>query len=714
MNTLSAFFERNIVTVFFLYGLAFFSMGLAVWLESRRASEFRIARAMGSLAGFGIIHGFHEWIEMLQRLGNTSEVSRFGLAVLDGLRVGTLALSFLLLMVFGARLIYSGDEENGGGRVFVFSLAGILAGVWLGSILVMQWLFGPYLPDYITAIDVLTRYMLGIPGALLAAWAMVLEQRAFRVRGMPGFGRDLLWAALAIFLYGTVGQIFPPRSFLFPSTTINSDLFLQLFGIPVQLFLAAVAGIGAVFMIRALRAFELESRQRLAAANEARLAAQRQVLEAQQRAHAETEQLNRDLQAAVQDLSVLFELSRSLASTLERDALLEQAMSKIIDSVPRIDAGMILLREKPDGPLQVMAQSACPPEDEGRSPIESLAQQARRVGEYAAEMGKLAYWANGEIAFLDNHEVLEDGLQPRPSTSRTRRYLIGVPLKAQDRIIGSLVLCTGPDTPTLANRDISLSRTIASQLSIAIENATLYREVQAREVLRGELLHQVVSAQEAERQRIARELHDGTGQTLTALGLGLAAARESVKSDPGVVARQLAELKTLSARALQELHNVVSDLRPSVLDDLGLVPALRGQVQDLESRTGVRAQFMVSGGRRRVQPEIETVLFRIAQEALTNVAKHAAAQTVAVRLIFADDAVRLTVQDDGCGFDPDEALRPGPERRRAWGLLGIQERVALVGGICQIMSQPGAGTTIQVSIPVTDNSTLAIPRSEHP
>jgi len=209
MNTLSAFFERNIVTVFFLYGLAFFSMGLAVWLESRRASEFRIARAMGSLAGFGIIHGFHEWIEMLQRLGDMSEVGKLGLAVLDGLRVGTLALSFLLLMVFGARLIYSGDEENGGGRVFVFSLAGILAGVWLGSILAMQGLFGPYLPDYIAAIDVLTRYMLGIPGALLAAWAMVVEQRAFRVRGMPGFGRDLLWAALALFLYGTVGQIFP-------------------------------------------------------------------------------------------------------------------------------------------------------------------------------------------------------------------------------------------------------------------------------------------------------------------------------------------------------------------------------------------------------------------------------------------------------------------------------------------------------------------------
>lgn len=242
--------------------------------------------------------------------------------------------------------------------------------------------------------------------------------------------------------------------------------------------------------------------------------------------------------------------------------------------------------------------------------------------------------------------------------------------------------------------------TVAGQLSMAIENATLYEEVQAREALRSELLHQVVSAQEKERQRIARELHDETGQTLTALGLGLAAASERVKSNPSLASQQLAELKKLSAQALEELHELVADLRPSLLDDLGLVPALRKQVQEFASRTEVQADFVVNGRHRRVKPEIETILFRIAQEALTNVAKHAAAETVSVRLAYTDNSVQLTVQDDGRGFDPDKVFNTGPKQRRAWGLLGIQERVALVGGTLEIESQPGAGTTIRVDIPL--------------
>lgn len=381
MNALSAFFERNIIAVFFLYGLAFFSMGLAVWLESRRASEFRIARAMGPLAGFGIPHGIHEWIEMFLRLGSPTGSNGLGSLVMSGLHVVLLALSFLLLMIFGARLIYSDGEE----RAFVFVLATILLGVWLSSVFAVYWLFGPCPADCVAGIDVLTRYTLGVPGALLAAWAMVLEQRAFRARGMPGFSRDLLWAALALFLYGVVGQTFPQRSFLFPSTVINSTLFLQLFGIPVQLFQALTAGVVAVFVIRALRAFELESQQRLAAANEARLAAQREALETQRRAQAETEQLNRELRAAVQDLSMLFELSRSLASTLDRDALLEQAMAKIASSVPHMQAGMILLQEKPGGPLRIMATSGCPPEAKAEPAGEPLIQRGRKVGKYSSQ-----------------------------------------------------------------------------------------------------------------------------------------------------------------------------------------------------------------------------------------------------------------------------------------------------------------------------------------
>jgi len=187
---------------------------------------------------------------------------------------------------------------------------------------------------------------------------------------------------------------------------------------------------------------------------------------------------------------------------------------------------------------------------------------------------------------------------------------------------------------------------------------------------------------------------------LTGLGLGLAAAGETTKTNPELAAQQLTDLKKLNAQALQELHHVIRDLRPSVLDDLGLVPALNAQVRDFESRTGVRIDFEVKGRKRRIRPDLETIIFRIAQEALTNIAKHAEAEAVNVRLTIKPSSMKLTIADDGRGFDADEVLYRNVSQRSAWGLLGIQERVALVGGFCSIESEPGKGTTIRATIPL--------------
>ena len=159
-------------------------------------------------------------------------------------------------------------------------------------------------------------------------------------------------------------------------------------------------------------------------------------------------------------------------------------------------------------------------------------------------------------------------------------------------------------------------------------------------------------------------------------------------------------MKKLNAQALQELHHVIRDLRPSVLDDLGLVPALNAQVRDFESRTGVRIDFEVNGRKRRIRPDLETIIFRIAQEALTNIAKHAEAETVSLRLTIKPSSMKLTIADDGRGFDVDKVLYRNDSQRSAWGLLGIQERVALVGGFCSIESEPGKGTIIRATIPV--------------
>src|SRR5690606_15036776 len=148
-----------------------------------------------------------------------------------------------------------------------------------------------------------------------------------------------------------------------------------------------------------------------------------------------------------------------------------------------------------------------------------------------------------------------------------RSRVIGVPLHLHDVTWGSLVLGLGPDAPPFDAHDLALLGTVAGQLSMAVENATLYEEAQEREALRSQLYQRIISAQEGERHRIARELHDGTGQVLTGLGVGLKAVAESISRDPELAAQQLLELKDLNASALQELRDLISDLRPSILDD---------------------------------------------------------------------------------------------------------------------------------------------------
>lgn len=693
MTGISSFFEQNIVIVYFLYGLAFFSMGLAVWLESGRTSELRLARAMGPLAAFGFLHGLHEWAEMFELLGtvvpNAPAVAQS--LGFSAVRLGLLVVSFLMLIIFGVRLIHFSGKGRGNERAFVWLTVGSLIAVWLASVIATQGFYQFCLADCLAAIDVLTRYVLAIPGALLAAWAMILEQRAFRERGMATFGRDLQWAAITLLLYGVVGQLFTKPSVLFPSNVINSELFFAAFGVPVQFFRACMAALVAIFIIRALRAFELEHRQHLAAAQQARLEAQQEALRTQQAARQETEALNLELKTAVQDLTLLYDLSRKLAATLDLNELLAETFDMVLQSIPRVQAGMILLREKAEEPFVMRACSGCDgaENDDGNG---IFCDDLREVGDWVATQGQPACRSNDELRRLSDidAEVRAAG----------RKRLVGLPLLIEDEVRGSLVLGIHRQAPALTRRDFSLLTTIAGQLSMAMEKATLYEQLQAREALRGELYHQIVSAQEGERQRIARELHDGTGQVLTGLGLGLMAAAETVNTDPELASQQLIALKDLNARALQELRDLIADLRPSVLDDLGLVPALQAQAQEFSDRTGMDASLLVGGKRQRLEPEVEIVLFRIAQEALTNVRKHAEATKVLMRFEFETERVQLVITDNGRGFDPRAAMQVNGAQRRAWGLLGMQERVTLVGGVCEIASRKGHGSTVRVVIPL--------------
>jgi signal transduction histidine kinase len=699
---MSAFFDQNMVIVFFFYGLAFFSMGLAVWLEAGRSPEFRSARALLFLAAFGLLHGFHEWLEVFTILLWAESADSGGLLLLEVLRVVLLAISFLILFLFGLRLIYANWQSDDNGRRSTILWTAAVGVLWFAGVMGILLTHRPCGSDCIVAIDVLSRYTLAIPAALLAAWALMLQRKAFSARGLQGCARDITWAAVALLLYGVVGQAFPRANFLFPSNLINADLFREVFGIPVQLFRGILAAGLAIFVIRAMRAFELERRRGLVTANEARLEAQREALAIQNRARSETETLNRELQEVVQDLTMLFELSRSLAATFDRDMLLREALDKIHDSVPRIHGGMILLRDESRRPREQRTTVGYKPNGLGDYVADMAIRQAGEVGQAVLESGESMCWTGSQLipasqcACTTGVPDLEQ--IPPDNVDRT----MGMPLVIQERVAGSIVLSIDGKTTWLTPRDISLIRTVASQLSLAVANAMLYQEVQGREELRGELLHQIVSAQEQERQRIARDLHDGAGQMATALGLGLAAAGESLRSNPELGQRQLAELREMSGQLVQELQRLIAGLRPSILDDLGLVPALRGLVQEFENREGIQTRFWLTGEQRRIRPDVETIIFRIAQESLTNVSKHASASSLVLRLDFAAQEISLQIEDDGRGFDVEEVLRSNSKRH--WGLLGIKERVALVGGQCDFVSGPDEGTTIQVSVPLSEEA----------
>lgn len=226
------------------------------------------------------------------------------------------------------------------------------------------------------------------------------------------------------------------------------------------------------------------------------------------------------------------------------------------------------------------------------------------------------------------------------------------------------------------------------------ELAVLNEIVREKEAARGQLLEKIITAQEEERKRIARELHDDTSQALTSLKVGLKVL-EGLPS-PDQVRQHVPGLREIVSQTLEAVHDLALELRPSVLDDMGLVAALNRYVSEYQRRFELQIDCRAIGfDGRRLPPVIEIALYRIIQEALTNVARHAGASHASVLLEWAGKDIRAIVEDNGCGFDPTEA-----DRERKLGLYGMQERAALIGGSLHIESQPGTGTTVIVHVSI--------------
>ena len=281
-------------------------------------------------------------------------------------------------------------------------------------------------------------------------------------------------------------------------------------------------------------------------------------------------------------------------------------------------------------------------------------------------------------SILDDPEVDQD--EARKLGARTGLY---APLVARGRALGVIVLHDKRGTDArFSDADLRLTEIFAARAAIAVELS----ERVARDAMQ-----RMVNAQEVERRRLARELHDETGQALTTVLLGLKAVEDAGSEE--ALRSAAAELRELVVGTLQDVRRLAVELRPKALDDFGLVPALERLAQSFTEQTGIEVDLEATLPDGRLPADAETALYRVVQESLTNVVKHAGARRISILVTARDGAVAAVIEDDGQGFDP------GSTREEGIGLVGMRERMTLLGGRLEIESRPGSGTTILAEVP---------------
>ena len=399
------------------------------------------------------------------------------------------------------------------------------------------------------------------------------------------------------------------------------------------------------------------------------------------RSTGEIEEINRQLRRRNEELSVLNAIATAVSRSLDLGDILHGALENVVQLM-QVNAGWVFLSDAAAGRLTLVASAGF------SEPPESY--DLANASEHCACRQTLE---TGQARIVDDIP----GCLSRSRETLEREGLMchaSVPLISKERSLGIMgVAC--PLTRRFAENELQLLTSIGHQIGVAIESARLYDELRGKDVSSQRLLDKLLGAYEEERTRVARELHDGPGQSLTALLMRLGNLEELLPPGAMQAKQHVAEIETLASSIVEEIRRLMKDLRPALLDELGLIPAIRSYAETQLMRAQVEVRIEVEGVRRTLSPAVEIALFRIVQEALTNVAKHAAAARVTVRLCFHEASVAVTIQDDGRGFDPVRSRRDW----QALGLLGVEERVTLLGGTLRIDSQLGHGTQLVLEIP---------------
>ncbi|MGH3874147.1 MAG: GAF domain-containing sensor histidine kinase [Pseudonocardiaceae bacterium] len=381
------------------------------------------------------------------------------------------------------------------------------------------------------------------------------------------------------------------------------------------------------------------------------------------------------------DAELLFRVIETLTAGLDLDVVV-QRVADLITETTSTDVCFVHLLDEARGRLQL--RGATPPFD----------QLARQI-ELPVGAG-----VSGWVAAHCEPAVIIDDKRADP------RYLYIPELRGEDfTSMASVPMITRPgdlvgvlnvhsrDRREFTPADIELLGTVAGLMAGAIENASLHSRLAEREEAMERFAERIVLLQETERRQLAGEIHDGISQRIVSLSFHLSAAADAVTTDPAGAAEQIARAQDLAAGALDETRHAIAGLRPPVLDDLGLAASLESL-----ARSTPLPDVQVDAVSTDLPEHVETAVYRIAQEALQNVMKHAGAAHVHLRLATAADAVLLEISDDGTGFDPaSTAERTGPV---GYGLQGMQQRAELLGGQLTAESSPGRGTVVRLHVPI--------------
>lgn len=387
-------------------------------------------------------------------------------------------------------------------------------------------------------------------------------------------------------------------------------------------------------------------------------------------------------------LYALNRISNAISGLWDLDAILNVALEAVLEIVNASTGGILLLQEE----TQKLRYRVC-------RGLSATYVERMQMGLGEGIAGKVAQ--TGEPIIL--RDISEESQVAHPDLVSTEglKGFVSVPLKAKDRVVGVMNIASHMPGQ-FSTEDMYLLNSIGCQLGAAIEQARLYQRLEQGKERYQTLLQHALTAQEEERKRIARELHDETSQALTSLTLNLQAAITKAETE-GVVdsdlINRLRKIQSLAVHTQGEISKLMKELRPTLLDELGLPAAITRYAKDSLEPLGTKVSTEFKGVGERLPSEVEVTLFRIAQGTIGNIMEHAQAKNVSIRLECSANECILHVEDDGKGFDVSKITRVDKSGRGA-GLFTMKERARLVGGECSVKSQPGKGTRITVRVPL--------------